>query len=142
MDEKRHGRGFSAAGRESDTRSAAPVDDVSVVPAHQPDLAPHRTIAPPVVPSERGAGESPAAEPGRSRLRAVERSADERSRRDPVGTAVETVGAAVGWTTGYVKSRRPAQIRSDAERFVVASPALALVAALGFGYLLGSYIRR
>src|SRR5512135_1784959 len=98
MDEQRYGRVSSAAGRESDNRPVAPVDDVSVVPTRQPDLTPRRTVAPPVStrdPAARAsAGESTASEIGRSRLRAVERSGDERSRRDPVGTAVETVGAA------------------------------------------------
>jgi hypothetical protein len=153
MNQQRYGRESSATGRGSDERSVAPADDISVVPARQADVTPQRTLVPPVAP-KNAASSSPLvddvrpAEPAvspttRPSLRAVERPVSgELPRRDPVATAVETVGAAVGWTTGYVKSRGPAEIRRDAERLAVASPALALVAALGFGYLIGSFIRR
>lgn len=136
-------------------QSMTAADDIDVVRGAESPSVPQRTLVPPVVtgsvataplPHEPVARVEPSyTEPARSpaHLRAVERPAPaERREHDPVTTVVETVGAAVGWTTGYVKSRRPADMRSDAERFVVASPALALVAALGFGFLLGSYMRR
>ncbi len=157
MNEQRYGRESATAGSEVDERSARPVDDISVVPGRD-DVMPQRTIAPPMAPKSSrptipsGADVRAAVPPapsvdvpagGRRHLRAVERSSESgRADRYPVGTAVETVGAAVGWTAGYVKSRRPSEMRSDAERLVVASPALALVAALGFGFLIGSYMRR
>ncbi len=62
--------------------------------------------------------------------------------RDTLADAVETVALQAGRIVGYCTSRGPGAIRSDAERAIVDNAALALVAALGLGYLVGRQLRR
>jgi hypothetical protein len=61
---------------------------------------------------------------------------------DRVGDAVDRVARQAGRVVGYLRSRTPAEMRADAERVIVDNGALALVAALGLGYLVGRQVRR
>jgi hypothetical protein len=145
MNEEGYGRDRSVTSNAPANGRIERADAIDVVKNVEAQPA-ARTVTPAGPLPDRGIQQPPtapsAAEAGRSRshLRAVERPGGAEHGR--VANAVETVGAAVGWTTGYVRTRQPAAIRSDAEKLLVASPALALVAAVGFGYLVGSFIRR
>ncbi len=61
---------------------------------------------------------------------------------DRVADAVDLVGRQVGRAYGYLRSRRPAGMRSDAERVIADNAVLALAAALGFGFVVGRLVRR
>ncbi len=59
----------------------------------------------------------------------------------PPHRAVDSVGERVGRAVGYLRTRRPSDMRTDLERVIAESPLLSLVAALGVGYLIGSRLR-
>ncbi len=59
----------------------------------------------------------------------------------PPHHAVDSVGENVGRAVGYLRTRRPSDMRTDLEHVIAGSPLLSLVAALGVGYLVGSRLR-
>ncbi len=59
----------------------------------------------------------------------------------PAHHPVDSVGENVGRAVGYLRTRRPSDMRTDLERVIVGSPLLSLAAALGVGYLIGSRLR-
>jgi hypothetical protein len=61
---------------------------------------------------------------------------------DWLAEAADTVGTAVGRAAGYVQSRRPSDVRADAERLIAERPVEVLGAALCLGFLVGFGLRR